>query len=67
MVDQPATDEARALLARGLQALAGASPARRARLEELDSFYSWWQSKAPALLEEWQEYKRTNLGDQRNG
>jgi DNA-binding MarR family transcriptional regulator len=62
MLDQPATDDARALLARGLEALAGEPPARRSRLQDLDAFYAWWQSRAPALWDEWREYKRTNLG-----
>jgi DNA-binding transcriptional regulator GbsR (MarR family) len=51
-------DEARALLAQGLEALADAPAARRQRLEELDAFYAWWQSRMPALWDEWQEYKR---------
>ena len=54
--------EARAVLAQGLEALAGEPAARRARLEEMDAFYAWWQSRASELAEEWQEYKRTNLG-----
>jgi hypothetical protein len=58
--NQPATDEARALLARGLEALAGEPYARRARLEELDTFYAWWQSRMPELWEEWQQHKRAN-------
>jgi hypothetical protein len=53
--------EARALLARGLEALDGEPAWRRARLEEMDALYAWWQSRAPALLDEWQEYKRTRL------
>ncbi|MGH2866171.1 MAG: GbsR/MarR family transcriptional regulator [Solirubrobacteraceae bacterium] len=52
-------EEARALLAQGLEALAGEPAARRARLEELDAFYAWWESRMPALWDEWQEYKRT--------
>jgi DNA-binding MarR family transcriptional regulator len=60
--DQPATDEARTLLARGLEALAGEPPARRARLEELDAFCAWYQSRGQTLWDEWQEYKRTHLG-----
>src|ERR1700712_5716115 len=51
MLDQPATDQARALMAQGLEALAGESPARRARIEELDAFYAWWQTRAPRLLD----------------
>lgn len=64
--DQPATDHARALLARGLEALADEPPARRARLEELDQFYAWWQSRAPGLWDEWQQYKRANRGGRRD-
>jgi len=60
--DQPAADEARALLARGLEALAGEPPARRARLRGMDAFYAWWQSRTPGLWDEWQQYKRTNVG-----
>jgi DNA-binding MarR family transcriptional regulator len=59
-------DEARALLAQGLEALAGEPAARRARLEEMDALYAWWQSRMPALLDEWQEYKRTRMGDRRD-
>jgi DNA-binding transcriptional regulator GbsR (MarR family) len=60
IVDQGA-GAARALIALGLKALADAPVARRARLEELDAFYDWWLGRTPALIEEWQEYKRTNL------
>jgi DNA-binding transcriptional regulator GbsR (MarR family) len=63
--DQSA-DEARALIAQGLEALKGEPAARRARLEELDAFYAWWQSRMPALWDEWQEYKKTNMGDRRD-
>jgi len=50
---------ARALIAQGLEALADAPAARRARLEELDTFYEWYLGRAPRLIEEWLEYKRT--------
>jgi DNA-binding transcriptional regulator GbsR (MarR family) len=63
--DQPGTDHARTLLARGLEALEGEPAARRARLEELDAFYAWWEAKAPELLGEWQEYKRKTLGGEK--
>lgn len=53
--------EARALVAQGLEALANEPATRRARLEELDAFYAWWQSRMPALWDEWQQYKRTKL------
>jgi hypothetical protein len=53
--------EARAVLGLGLEALASEPAARRARLQELDTFYAWWQSRVPALWDEWQEYKRTKV------
>jgi DNA-binding transcriptional regulator GbsR (MarR family) len=59
--------EARRLLARGLEALADAPAARRARLEQLDMFYAWWESRLPSLTEEWEEYKRTTRGARRDG
>ena len=59
--------EARAVLALGLEALGDAPAPRRARLEELDGFYAWWESRMPELWDEWQEYKRTNLGGRRDG
>jgi DNA-binding transcriptional regulator GbsR (MarR family) len=65
MRDQGAA-EARALLAQGLEALADEPPARRARLEEIDAFYAWWESRLPALWNEWQEHKRTHLGGRRD-
>lgn len=55
--DQSAA-HARTLIEQGLEALADEPPARRARLEELDTFYAWWQSRTESLAEEWQEYKR---------
>jgi hypothetical protein len=58
-------DAARALLAQGLDALAGEPAWRRARLEEMDALYAWWQSRMPALLDEWHEYKRARLGGRR--
>ncbi len=66
MRDEAATDRARALLAQGLEALANEPAARRARLEELDAFYAWWQSRMPDLWDEWQQYKRTNIGGKRD-
>lgn len=58
----------RGVLAVGLEALADQPPMRRARLEELDALYAWYESRMPALWEEWQEYKRTTLHrDKRNG
>jgi DNA-binding transcriptional regulator GbsR (MarR family) len=54
-------DEARALVALGREALAGEPASRRARLEEMDALYAWYQSKMPELLDEWHEYKRKTL------
>ena len=54
-------EEARALLALGLEALTDEPPARRERLKELDAFYAWWEARMPVLWEEWQEYKKTTL------
>ncbi len=65
-VREPGIDEARAVLALGLEALAGESPARRARLEELDAFYAWYQARMNELYDEWQEYKRSRLRGERN-
>lgn len=59
--DQSALQDARVLFAQGLQALADEPATRRDRLEELDAFCAWWQSRVPALWEEWQQYKRTSL------
>jgi DNA-binding transcriptional regulator GbsR (MarR family) len=66
-IRDPNVDAAREVIAQGLEALAGEPAARRARLEELDQFYAWWQSRMPALYDEWQEYKRTKIGDKRDG
>ncbi|HUY59130.1 MAG TPA: hypothetical protein VMV16_05430 [Solirubrobacteraceae bacterium] len=54
-------DEVRAVLALGLEALAGETPVRRARLEELDAFYAWYQARMTELYDEWQQYKKTRL------
>ena len=61
-VRDPSIAEARALIRLGLDALDGTPPARRARLEELDVFYAWWEARMPVLYDEWLEYKRTTLG-----
>jgi DNA-binding transcriptional regulator GbsR (MarR family) len=63
--NDPGAEEARTLIAQGLEALSGEPAIRRARLQELDTFYAWWQERMPVLWEEWQEYKRTNLGGSR--
>jgi DNA-binding transcriptional regulator GbsR (MarR family) len=61
-INDPGAHQARALIAQGLQALAGEPAPRRARLEELDRFYAWWEERMPVLLQEWQEYKRSKEG-----
>jgi hypothetical protein len=43
----------RRVLRLGLQALADEPAARRARLEELDSLYAWWERRIPKLREEY--------------
>jgi hypothetical protein len=59
--------QARALFAQGLEALAGEPASRRDRLEELDALYAWYQSRMPALFEEWQQYKQARLRKGRDG
>ena len=66
-VRDPGIDAARAVLALGLDALAGETPARRARLEELDAFYAWYQARMNELYDEWQAYKRSRLTGERDG
>jgi hypothetical protein len=43
----------RRVLRMGLDALATEPPARRARLEELDSMYAWWQQRIGKLHQEY--------------
>ncbi len=43
----------RRVLRLGLDALSDEPAARRARLEELDSLYSWWEARIPKLREEY--------------
>jgi hypothetical protein len=43
----------RRVLRLGLDALADEPRARRARLEELDSIYAWWEERMPRLREEY--------------
>jgi DNA-binding transcriptional regulator GbsR (MarR family) len=43
----------RRVLKLGLEALADEPAERRAALEELDSIYSWWEGRMPALREEY--------------
>lgn len=60
-IGDPGLEQARKVIAMGLEALEGEPPNRRALLEELDAFYAWYMSRVPALTEEWREYKRTHL------
>ena len=60
-IQDPGSDHARALVAQGLEALAGELATRRERLEEMDALYAWYQSRMPALLDEWREVKRKRL------
>jgi DNA-binding transcriptional regulator GbsR (MarR family) len=57
----PSLEQSRAVITMGLEALAGEPAARRARLEELDAFYEWWESRVPGLLEELKQYRQTKL------
>jgi DNA-binding transcriptional regulator GbsR (MarR family) len=58
----PGTAQARHMIAKGLEALEGEPPSRRARLEELDTFYAWWQSRMDSLADEWRRYKKEHHG-----
>lgn len=52
----------------GLDALADEPPARRARLEELDSIYAWWEERMPRLREEYLADRRRARGlDEKRG
>ena len=50
----------RRVLRLGLEALGDEPATRRARLEELDSIYAWWEQRLPKLREEY-------LADRRGG
>jgi DNA-binding transcriptional regulator GbsR (MarR family) len=63
----PSLEQSRAVIRMGLDALAGESAQRRVRLEELDTFYEWWESRVPGLLEELHEYRQTKLEGRRDG
>jgi hypothetical protein len=49
----------RRVLRLGLDALADEPAGRRARLEELDEIYAWWQGRLPALREEYLADRRS--------
>jgi DNA-binding transcriptional regulator GbsR (MarR family) len=48
----------RRVLRLGLEALSDEAPARRERLEELDSIYAWWEQRIPKLHEEYVAERR---------
>jgi DNA-binding transcriptional regulator GbsR (MarR family) len=47
----------RAVLRQGLDALAAEPAERRARLEEMDTIYAWWEQRLPSLWEEYLEFR----------
>ena len=47
----------------GLEALAGEPPARRARLEEVDEMYAWWEERIAKLREEYLADRRRARGE----
>jgi len=51
----------------GLEALSDEPAARRARLEELDAVYAWWERRIPKLREEYLAERRGALGARRDG
>ena len=57
----PGIAQARELLAQGLEALKDEPAKRRERLEEVDAFYAWWESRSDGLVDEWIEYNKTRL------
>ena len=57
----PGIAQARELLAQGLEALKDAPAKRRERLEEVDAFYAWWESRSDGLVDEWIEFNKTRL------
>jgi DNA-binding transcriptional regulator GbsR (MarR family) len=52
----------RRVLRLGLDALADESEERRARLEELDAMYSWWEQRLPGLREEYLAERKQAAG-----
>jgi len=50
--------EPRRVLRLGIEALGDAPPERRARLEELDALYAWWEERMPKLREEYLAEKK---------
>jgi len=54
--------EPRRVLRLGLDALADEPAARRARLEELDAMYAWWEQRISQLREEYLAERRSARG-----
>jgi DNA-binding transcriptional regulator GbsR (MarR family) len=50
------------VLRQGLDALAGAPAERRARLEEMEAMYAYWERRIPELWEEYEEHRRRTKG-----
>jgi DNA-binding transcriptional regulator GbsR (MarR family) len=53
----------RRVLRLGLEALADEPAERRARLEELDALYAWWERRIPELRQEYLADQRRVRGD----
>ena len=58
--------EFRRLAERGLALLAGASPARRQRLEEMRDFYVFMEREYPLILDHWRAHRSARLQPDRN-
>jgi hypothetical protein len=54
----------RRVLRLGMEALGDEPPTRRARLQELDSIYAWWERRIPKLREEYLAERRRTGGTQ---
>jgi hypothetical protein len=54
----------RRVLRLGLEALAGEPPGRRARLQELDALYAWWEERIPALRVQYLADRRRARADE---
>jgi hypothetical protein len=58
--------EPRRVLGMGLEALADEPPTRRARLQELDSIYAWWEQRMPKLRAEYLADRRGTTRSRRS-
>lgn len=57
----------RRVLRLGLDALADEPSARRARLQELDAIYDWWEQRMPKLREEYLADRRRAVPNTKEG